>query len=156
MILSTQDLAISILKSAGNKLPADFSGLGIVIYHHLDSLPYLPLNVLSAGKVMLPVSGIDKIALVLAEISSTRSEWHDGFHFIDMVNQRLTHVAQYLSPPLTNAAEDVISAVGARQMTAILSTRIDGISGAGLLNSTRELSYFENGKQLLRYSTTST
>jgi hypothetical protein len=152
MIPSTQDLAVELLIKARDRLPADFSGLGIVFYEHLDCLPFLPLNVLAAPNFSLPRNGIDQIASALAEISSYQSQWHDGFHFVDILSRQLTHVSQYLSPPLTHAVNKVISAEGARQMTAILSTMISGVSGVGLLTYARELSYFESGKQILLQS----
>lgn len=149
MSLPTQELAVALLKTVWNLAPPDFSGLGVVFYQKLDCLPFLQLNVRSPRLVSLPVSGIEKMADVLAGISSNQSEWHDGFHFIRTASQELTHVAQFISPPLIQNVDHMIAATGARQMTAALSTLITGISGVGLLTSEKSLFYFENGKQEL-------
>jgi hypothetical protein len=151
MCQSTHDFAKALLTRISSRLPDDFSGLGVVFYEQLDLLPFLQLGSTPNGIVQLPAHGIDDIAIMLAEISSRRSGYHDGFHFVDVANRRLTHVAQYLSPPLPRGFQD-FSATGARHMTAILCSMIPGIAGVGLLTNSHELLFLESGEQKLRMS----
>lgn len=145
-----QEFAATLLRHIALQLPTDFTGLGVVFYENLDALPFIALEVSAGQKIRLPVNGLKDIASTLAWASSATSDWHDGFHFVDVSKQQLTHLAQFLSPPLPQNGEPAPKASGARHMTAMLSTRVEGIVGIGLLTHGHELAFFERGAQTLR------
>ncbi len=91
--------------------------------------------------------GANQIATVLSRLASVRSRWHDGFHFIDASAVRLTHVAQYISPPIPPRLGPCSFMGGARHMSAILASRIDGIAMVGVLTSKGEISMYVDGER---------
>lgn len=150
MSLSIQEFAASLLRQVARQLPTDFTGLGVVFYEKLDALPFIGLEVSPSQQFLLPVNGLVGIASALALASSAKSGWHDGFHFVDVSTQQLTHLAQFISPPLPRTGEPAPKAAGARHMTAVLATRVKGIVGIGVLTQGHELAFFERGVQTLR------
>lgn len=143
---STQRFALGVLRAASVQLPDDFAGLGVIFYVSLEDLPFLGLDVPSVAAVHLPVLGDAAIATALAQVSSVRSDWHDGFHFVDVKREALSHLAQFVSPPLPHVLLSAPVAAGARHMTAALASRVQGILGCGILNARSELSYFSGGR----------
>lgn len=143
---STQRFALGVLRAASAQLPADFAGLGVIFYATLDELSFLGLDVPPVAEIPLPVSGQAAIATALARVSSVRSGWHDGFHFVDVRREALSHLAQFVSPPLPQLPATAPAAAGARHMTAALASRVRGIHGCGILTSRSELAYFSNGR----------
>jgi hypothetical protein len=150
---SAKEFAITLLQRIADQLPSDFSGLGIVFYENLEKLPFISLEVLSRDQIHLPVRGIEAIASTLASVSSSSSGWHDGFHFVDTSKQQLTHLAQFLSPPLPEPKTSAPKASGARHMTAMLAARINGIAGIGILTQSSELVFFDHRAQTIRIAT---
>ncbi|WP_334180542.1 hypothetical protein [Pseudoxanthomonas sp.] len=144
---STQAFAWSLLSAVSRKLPADFAGLGVVFYEQLDALPFLGLHVPSDADIPVPATGLAQAAEVLSRISSLSSGWHDGFHFVDVKHQALTHLSQFLSPPLPAAPLDGPAVGGARHMTAVLASRVPGIWGVGILTHRNEIVFFRHGHQ---------
>ena len=68
---------------------------------------------------------------------------------IDVKSQSLTHLSQFLAPPLTGLAqlpEDLPG--GARQMTALLTSLIPGIAYVGVLSMSNEVVVYKNGRTL--------
>lgn len=147
---SISGFATRLLSCVAHQRPSDFTGLGVVFYENLNALPFVGLHVPSDHQIQLPVTDLDEIATVLAAASSASSAWHDGFHFVDGRVQALTHLAQYLSPPIPMERNAVPLATGARHMTAMLASKVDGILGVGLLTQHGEVTFFEHGLQTLR------
>lgn len=138
--------AASLFRSVSLMLPADFSGTGVIFYDHLEDLPFVALGADVPARPKLPITGIENIAPVLAQVSSLTSSFHDGFHFIDVRREKLTHLAQFVSPPLPSMVEDAApNASGARHMTALLSSRVRGIVGVGVLASAGNVYYYQGG-----------
>ncbi|QEE13618.1 hypothetical protein [Aeromonas hydrophila] len=128
-----------------------FSGVGIVFYYQLEVLPSTYLGNRSATKPELPVCGLEAIARMLANVSDNESLWHDGFHLIDMRSQSLTHISQFLAPPLNDLSQLPENRPnGARQMTALLTSMIPGIAYVGVLSTSEEIVVYENGNILAR------
>lgn len=140
-----------MLKFVSAGRPPAFSGLGVVFYQSLDSLPRLSLGGSETPLPQLPISGIGKIADTLAGISDYKSPWHDGFHLVDVSSWTLTQLSQFLSPPLPDHEREigVPRPAGARHMTALLVSRIPGIVCVGLLTQAGEINLFENGIQTI-------
>lgn len=141
-------LAFALLEQIAKRRPADFCGLGVVFYRQLDALPMLPLGDQDHFDLALPISGADAIASALAYISGASSPWHDGFHLVGLNGPTLTHVSQYLAPPIgTRGAAGLGSQrpTGARHMTALLVSQLQGIACVGLLTNHAEATVFERG-----------
>lgn len=130
---------------AASKRSEDFSGLGIVFYNSLSALPSLPLDVAGGEIVDLPICGLSAISDVLAQIAKKSSPWHDGFHFVQADSVCLTHLCQFVAPPLPDSGEALPPASGARHMTALLASRVSGIVMVGLLTQERVVSIYESG-----------
>lgn len=138
-------LTLQLLTLATPKLSDDFSGLGIVFYNSLAALPFLPLEITGSESFDLPVSDISVISDVLARTARRSSHWHDGFHFVQTGSVCLTHLCQFIAPPLPNTGDALPRASGARHMTALLASRVSGIVTVGLLTQDRVVSIYESG-----------
>ncbi len=142
-------LALQLLTLTAPKLSDDFSGLGIVFYDSLAALSFLPLEVAGTGSFDLPVSGLSAISDVLARTTRRSSRWHDGFHFVQANSVCLTHLCQFIAPPLPDTGDALPRATGARHMTALLASRVSGIVMVGLLTQERVVSIYESGALIL-------
>ena len=122
----------------------EFTGLGIVFYKSLNNLPYLTLHEKKLSSDLCfsyPVK-------TLLKISEYSSPYHDGFHFIDIKTMEITHISQYISPPvelINDLNLEAITPCGAREMTAFLTSKIDGILCVGLISSDKIIKIFKNG-----------
>ncbi|MGQ5313677.1 hypothetical protein ACULMH_08630 [Xanthomonas arboricola pv. corylina] len=144
----TDAFSVEVLRLVGSGLTPDFAGLGVVFYTKLNRLPFLQL----AADSLVPklsVIGSREIATQLLEVSRVQSCWHDGFHFVDMSEERLTHLAQFVSPPLPEAGDFIPALTGARLMTASLASLVEGIAHVGIISNRRELLLFSGGKCVL-------
>lgn len=134
------DLLIEICSNSSK----DFSGLGIIFYKSLNNLPYLTLH---ENKLSSDLCFSDLIKTLLL-ISAYSSPYHDGFHFIDIQTMEITHISQYISPPVELIhdlnLEDIIPC-GAREMTAFLASKINGILYVGLISSDKIIKILKNG-----------
>jgi hypothetical protein len=144
---SPETFCNAVLIGARGARTADFVGLGVVFYSSLARLQHVDLGDHSARRPPLPVSGVNAIATILAEIADAGSPWHDGFHFVDVSTARLTHLSQFLSPSLEGASSmgENRRPFGARHMASLLASCLDGIVRVGLVSPAGEISYFENG-----------
>lgn len=133
-------------------LTNDFAGLGIVFYDTLAALPHLQLEVGGDERFELPVVGLEPICEVLARTARRSSAWHDGFHFVFARTASLTHLCQFIAPPLPGGADAAPRASGARHMTALLASKVAGIAAIGLLTHERAASIYEAGRLTLRES----
>lgn len=141
--------AEQLLRYAAPKLAVDFAGLGVLLYDSLVALPHLQLDVVGEERFDLPVVGLEAIGEVLARTSRRSSPWHDGFHFVHAGSGALTHLCQFIAPPLPGAAEAAPRAGGARHMTALLASKVAGILAIGLLTHERAASIYEAGRLAL-------
>lgn len=122
----------------------EFTGLGIIFYKSLNNLPYLTLH---ENKLSSDVCFSDLIKTLL-KISEYSSPYHDGFHFIDVQTMEITHISQYISPPvelINDLNLEAIIPCGAREMTAFLTSKINGILYVGLISSDKIIKIFKNG-----------
>lgn len=150
MELPAQRFALEVLRAAGAQLPADFTGLGVIFYSRLDALPFIGLEVDSDNGIGLPVTGLAAVAMTLANVSGLGSSWHDGFHLVDAKSEALTHLSQFVSPPLPSSPTMVPKVSGARHMTAALASRVQGVLGVGILTNRSEISYFYSGSCVVK------
>lgn len=127
-----------------------FSGVGLIFYSRLDDLPVVALGDQALFSPRLPVADRSLLAPLLADISSLSSPWHDGFHLIDSNSFTLTHISQFLSPPVEylQVSNSRALPVGARHMTAMACSRIATVSHAALLSSKNGAAVFHRGSLL--------
>lgn len=138
--------ALHLLRHVAPKLSSDFAGLGIVFYESLKTLPYLQLEVLGDERFDLPVTGSELICDVLARTARLSSPWHDGFHFVHAASTSLTHLCQFIAPPLPSVSDAAPRASGARHMTALLASQVAGIVAIGLLTREHAATLYEGGR----------
>jgi hypothetical protein len=137
----TQDDFRNLLYEVGVKAGADFSGIGIVVCNSIFDLPIVDLRDTTPN-----ITGA--VAQVLSELSSYKSEYHDGFHILNE-NGGLTHVAQYFSPPiLKDAYFDRSRLVGGRFVAALFGSAITGVEMTGIVSDGHGLSIFKNGREV--------
>jgi len=123
-----------------------FTGAGIVFYSALKALPNAALGNPLTPKPQLPITGIDAIASTLSDISDSASPWHDGFHMVDIRSHTLTHLSQFLAPPLENLPYLPESRPsGARLMTAMITSMVDGIDCVGVLSTSGDVIIYKRG-----------
>lgn len=137
--------ALHLLRHVAPKLTSDFAGLGIVFYDSLMALPHLQLEVVSDERFDLPVQGADLICDVFARTARLSSPWHDGFHFVHAGSASLTHLCQFIAPPMPSVSDTLPRARGARHMTALLASQVAGIVAIGLLTHEHAASIYEAG-----------
>lgn len=144
--------ALQLLRHVASRVASDFAGLGIVFYDSLAALPHLQLAVGGDERFELPVVGLEPICEVFARAARRSSAWHDGFHFVHEGTASLTHLCQFIAPPLPGVADATPRASGARHMTALLASKVDGIATIGLLTHERAASIYEAGRLTLSES----
>lgn len=141
-----------MLRHTCPKIASDFAGLGIVFYDSLGGLPHLQLEVCGTERFELPVAGVEPISELLARTARRSSSWHDGFHFVHAGSGVLTHLCQFIAPPLPGATDAPPRASGARHMTALLASNVAGIVAIGLLTHEGAASIYEAGRLTLSES----
>ena len=107
----------------------------------------MPLGTRSKLLAQLPTCGFANVIATLASLATRGSISHDGFHLIDANNGNLTHIAQYVSPPLDLALANpsAIWPQGARQMTALLVSTLPQVDVAAVISTEGKIKFYENG-----------
>jgi hypothetical protein len=138
-----------LLRSIHRLACGDFTGIGLVFYRQPMRLPCRALGDQALFEPALPVAGEERLAQVLAAISRRGSRWHDGFHLIDADSLRLTHVCQFVSPPLALLPEPAAGQepVGARWRSAVALSQLPGVPLTALISSRGEPFIFEGGHE---------
>lgn len=137
--------AIRLLKAIAQLRPVNFSGIGVVFYEDLALLPHLQLTNDEQKPSAAGLKTGGDLASRLACISDISSPLHDGFHFVDARCWQLTHLAQFISPPIPRDAGQRFHGTGARLMAAVLTSLLPGISCVGLVAQSGEVHLFEGG-----------
>lgn len=123
--------------------------MGLIAYNSLDRLPVVPLGTLIDSGINLPVRGMQHVIETLSILSSRGCTMHDGFHLLSARSGDLTHIAQFVSPPLRIALENPAQnwPLGARQMTALLISTLPQVDFSVVISAEGSLHLYENGKQ---------
>jgi len=147
-LIDRKDFFESLQELAANR-PDDFVGLGVIVYLTLEGLPVAPLGAVLSTQPELPIYGEENVMKVLATLATRRSAQHDGFHLIDAERGGLTHVAQFVSPPLEAALANRSAnwPSGARQMTALLISLMPQVVFSAIVTADGEVQLYENGTQ---------
>jgi hypothetical protein len=91
----------------------------------------------------------DRAELVFALLSAgdISSKWHDGFHFVHSESGALTHMSQFIAPPVSVVS--TLSAAewptGARQAAAVMASKVAGVDCVGLVGLTGAISIYVRG-----------
>lgn len=136
--------AEQVLRAIACLRDGDFSGVGVVFYEHLAHLPHLQLTDSSVKADPGRFIEVD-LATALSSISVMSSPLHDGFHFVDTRGWRLTHLSQFIAPPIPPDAAQRFHGTGARLMAALLASLLPGIVCVGLVTQGGEIHLFRNG-----------
>jgi len=146
------DFAFELLDAVRSFTSDDFIGLGILFYLGPPRLPVVPLGDQTLFKPALPVIGLQRIAKVLASISTVASVWHDGFHLVDVSAGQLTHISHFFAPPIEflQASVPQGTPIGARQLAAVAGSRMDTVACTGLLSKNADPIVFSGGLRVVR------
>lgn len=136
--------AEQVLRAISIDRGMDFSGVGVVFYERFTLLPHLQLTNNSENPDVGQFAGRE-LAEALLSVSSMASPLHDGFHFVDVASWKLTHLSQFISPPIPDAAAQHFHGTGARLMAALLASLQPGIACVGLVSQGGEVHLFTNG-----------
>jgi hypothetical protein len=122
------------------------AGLGIIVYRPPLDLPVVPLNSADCGQVQLP-TGVERTAEFLVRLSHATDPMHDGFHLVDAERLVITHICQYVAPPIRQSGTLSMPThpVGARYMTALLASALPSVVVAATLSSQRSVVAFRGG-----------
>lgn len=143
------DQALHLLKAIVERKGNDFSGVGVVFYDDIAALPHLQLT----NETEDPCAAHFKdwsLATALAAISTMRSPLHDGFHFVETRSWQLSHISQFISPPIPADAALRFRGSGARLMAAVLASLLPGITCVGLVSHSGEIYLFRGGVDLAK------
>lgn len=137
--MSVPDAVLSLIRRVDSRRIPGFSGMGLIVYDNLVHLPCLPMA------EQEKYEGMDEVAGLLAEYSRRQDVHHDGFHLLNR-HLRLTHAAQYIAPPI---AERLLwqpeTPVGARTMTALLASCVQGVVLTASVSSDHSVRLFRAG-----------
>lgn len=146
-MISCGSLANEIRSIFRAGIPQDFSGLGVVVYRGcFESLPVSPL--LQKSEIEPTIDESACIARFLLSISQYSNIQHDGFHFIHEL-KGLTHVCQFVSPPIPPEHKPKQYGVGARYRSAELTSLLDSISAVLVVERNGNIRTFVNGMMTL-------
>lgn len=136
------------LRSLAANVSPQFTGLGLILYRSADELPITPLGSKnSALRAGLPVIAREDVLRTLLAVADRSSECHDGFHLLDAGTGALTHLAQFVSPPLDAAKTnfDASPLVGARQMAALLTSKLPQVAFTAIVAVGGKIYIYEDG-----------
>lgn len=137
--MSVPDAVLSLIRRVDSRRIPGFSGMGLIVYDNLVHLPCLPMA------EQEKYEGMDEVAGLLAEYSRRQDVHHDGFHLLDR-HLRLTHAAQYIAPPIIEGlCWQPETPVGARTMTALLASCVEGVVLTASVSSDHSVRLFRAG-----------
>jgi hypothetical protein len=143
--------AVQVLRAIAHLRDQNFSGVGLVFYERLAHLPHLQLTDSTINADPERFAGVD-LAIALSSISTMSCPLHDGFHFVDIHRWQLTHLSQFISPPIPSDAAQRFHGTGARLMAALLTSMLPGIVCVGLVSQGGEVQLFNHGNDVtLKY-----
>lgn len=134
----------SLLKDLSQTNQKSFSGVGIILYDHLDELSNYHCSLVKTPHLPNDLTlGTGKLISYLEEIAAYQHPLHDGFHFIN-AKGALTHVAQFVSPPIPDHAFN-LGRNGARTFCSQCVSLVNGVNRVGSVSSTGQVLVFQRG-----------
>lgn len=128
-------------------VPSSFEGVGLVVYHPpmvLPVTPLVPIARMPANKAI----DVEGSAGFLRSLAASPENLHDGFHLIDAQRLVITHICQYVAPPIPPMmpSQALPYPVGARYMTALLASLLPTVVLTATLNAREGAVLFVNGQ----------
>lgn len=113
----------------------DFSGLGLLFYRP-GFLPPTASLAPDVSSLDLPTKNFRQSAELLHQICRPVSPFHDGFHLVNADSLAITHVCQFLSPPVPDQSHPIANSqpIGARFMAAYLCSMLPSVAAAATLS----------------------
>lgn len=121
----------------------NFEGIGIVIYSSLENLPVSPINN-DTSVFGLPQNKLENIISTLLYISTSNSDFHDGFHLISNEFE-LTHLCQYFSTPIIENL-NIENHYGSRYRTALYGSFLPNVLFTAVFSKNYGPIIFQKGK----------
>ncbi len=140
--LPSPDALLGLLVEVDTRADVNFSGTGVIVSASPDSLPILPLRLISdPGEVA-------DVADMLATISNPAHEHHDGFHVLSP-ELRILRLGQYFSPPIIrDAFINRSRRFGGRYVAALFGSAIPGVVATGVASRDFGIAIFREGKEV--------
>lgn len=139
MIQRLRHLLASVEQAAG----PTFSGIGLLICEAPERLPIISL------RDRFPPTSTENIVATLAKISSVESDFHDGFHILNM-DFSILKVAQYFSPPIQlGLAIDRSKPIGGRYLAAQFGSAHPNVYLSGIASEKLGIAVFKDGIEVL-------
>lgn len=136
----------SLLMQIARDRRHDFSGTGLVFYSNLHGLPHLQLtNGDSQENINLPSY---EVVTIISKISTIHNPFHDGFHFINIHSWNVTHLSQFISPPIPQDAAQRFHGTGSRLMAAVLASILPGIMCTGIVSQEGHVRLYHEGIEI--------
>ena len=120
----------------------NFSGLGLIVYNNIDSLPVSSM-IMNTDLIQLPIINYDEVIKTLLTISTEKHPYHDGFHLLSK-KFALTHICEYFSTPIIRAAA-ITSNKGSRYRTALYGSYLPSVYASGVVSKHYGLELFKEG-----------
>ena len=146
--MTTATHLFKLLEDINLSRPSNFSGIGLLLYKKNSSqLPITSLNS-QPFDIKLPIVHYDKILNTLLQVSITTSRYHDGFHLINE-DFELTHISQFVSPPIKSPLNIKLFRGGSRYATSIYSSLLKNVIATGVLSLNYGPYVFVDGKSII-------
>jgi hypothetical protein len=137
---------IQLLREIKRRKTVEFSGVGLVVYNS-ENFPVQYCSSLRPSvecPKSISLSDIKKSAEFFCQLSCGSHSLHDGYHLID-ANGKVTHVAQYLWPPIIKKIRPNES-YGTRHLSAQYGSCMKEVIAVGIITHDGNIFCFTNGK----------
>lgn len=134
----------ALLHEVYHHADATFSGLGVIVWDGVSTLPILPMRG-EPPEGMHENSTID----VLLNISHESSPFHDGFHVVD-ASLALLQVSVYFSPTINPVVETPKNGqmFGGRYLAAAFGSCLEGVLCTGVVSRKYGPIVFKQGREV--------
>jgi hypothetical protein len=94
------------------------------------------------------VADRQQVVFALLSAADTSSKWHDGFHFVCSATGALTHMSQFIAPPVSVSSSFAAAEwpTGARQAAAVMASQVPGVDCVGLVGLMGAVSIYVKGQ----------
>lgn len=117
-----------------------FTGTGVIVCNLPEKISFLPM-----GDNSRVIDEVDTVSAIIEGSLATNAN-HDGFNLLD-VELNLTYQNVYISPPIARDFRlDTQQGYGARYVTAILVSMIDGVLLTAVVSNSYGIVIFKDGK----------
>lgn len=138
---------LELLKEIDSLKSSQFSGIGLILYKgDVNLLPISSLNIIN-NNIHLPIASYDSIIEFLLTISKINNKYHDGFHLLNQ-DFKLTHISQYVAPPIIKDMALGSEPGGSRFRTAVYSSFLSNVIGSGVLSKDYGSRVFVKGRMI--------